>query len=65
MTEVATGDSALELARRQAEANRLLSESLSNEVLRNKELDKWDGKLPQVQTGSGGSSIMVTAPPVR
>src|SRR5687768_3121030 len=59
------GDSALELARRQAEANRLLSESLSSEVLRNKELDKWDGKLPQVQTGSSGSSIMVTAPAPR
>ncbi len=59
------GDSALELARRQAEGNRLLAESLSVEVLRNKELDKWDGKLPQVQTGSSGSSIMVAAPAAR
>jgi regulator of protease activity HflC (stomatin/prohibitin superfamily) len=46
----------------QAEANRKLSESLSNELINYEMINKWDGKLPQVQTGSGGSLIGIDLP---
>ncbi|MBR2635357.1 MAG: prohibitin family protein [Clostridia bacterium] len=36
-------------AQAEAEANRILSESLSELVIENKKIEKWDGKLPQVQ----------------
>ncbi len=36
-------------AQAEAEANRIVSESLSEEVIENKKIEKWDGKLPQVQ----------------
>ena len=36
-------------AQAEAEANRIVSESLSPEVIENKKIEKWDGKLPQVQ----------------
>lgn len=39
-------------AEAQAEANKLISDSLTELVLRNIMLDRWDGKLPQV-TGGG------------
>lgn len=45
-------------AEAKAEANRILSESLSDEVLRQHYYDKWDGKLPSVMTGAD-SGIMV------
>ena len=41
-----------------AEANRILSESLTDEVLRQMYLDKWDGKLPNVMTGND-TGVMV------
>ena len=41
-----------------AEANRILSESLTDEVLKQQYYEKWDGKLPNVMTGSG-SGVMV------
>lgn len=41
-----------------AEANRILSESLTDEVLKQQMYEKWDGKLPEVVTGSD-SGIMV------
>ena len=41
-----------------AEANRILSESLTDEVLKQQFYEKWDGKLPGVMTGSD-SGIMV------
>ena len=36
-------------AEAEAEANKALGESLSQAVLENKKIEKWDGKLPQVQ----------------
>lgn len=36
-------------AQAEAEANRIVSESLTQEVIENKKIEKWDGKLPQVQ----------------
>lgn len=46
----------------QAEANRKLSGSLSNELINYEMINKWDGKLPQVQTGSSGSLIGIDLP---
>lgn len=36
-------------AQAEAEANRIVSESLNANVIENKKIEKWDGKLPQVQ----------------
>ena len=41
-----------------AEANRILSESLTDEVLRQMYLDKWNGELPNVMTGND-TGVMV------
>lgn len=45
-------------AEAKAEANRILSESLTDEVLRQYYLDKWNGQLPKVMTGSDGDIIV-------
>lgn len=42
----------LEEKKLQAEANKVESESLSPELLQKMQLEKWDGKLPQVMSGS-------------
>ncbi|MEK4605378.1 prohibitin family protein [Bacillus sp. FSL L8-0099] len=42
-----------------AKANELLRQSLTPEVIQNKTIEKWDGKLPQV---TGGSTPMITVP---
>lgn len=36
-----------------AEANKLLNDSLTDKVIKNKEIEKWDGQLPKVSTDSG------------
>lgn len=41
-----------------AEANRILSESLTDEVLRQQMYEKWDGKLPEVMTGADNGVIV-------
>ncbi|MBO4975969.1 MAG: hypothetical protein J6D17_14710 [Bacteroides sp.] len=41
-----------------AEANRIISESLTDEVLTQQFYDKWDGKLPEVMTDSGNGIIV-------
>lgn len=45
-------------AEAKAEANRILSESLTDEVLKQQYYEKWDGKLPNVMTGSD-TGVMV------
>jgi len=39
-----------------AEANKVLNESLSDKVIENKKIEKWNGELPKV-SGSGGTMI--------
>jgi regulator of protease activity HflC (stomatin/prohibitin superfamily) len=46
-----------ELATAQADANRILSESLTPELVKYKAIEKWDGKAPQV-IGSGTDILM-------
>lgn len=47
-------------AQAQADANRLISQSLTPELIRQQMYEKWDGKLPTVQAGND-SSIIVDA----
>lgn len=42
-----------------AEANRILSESLTDEVLKQMYYEKWNGQLPRVMTGANGGGIIV------
>ena len=44
-------------AQAEAEANKIVSESLNEFVIENKKIEKWDGKLPQVQ---GDADPLVT-----
>ncbi len=47
----------LALAQAQAKANQILSESLTDKLVQYRAIDKWNGVLPQVQSGSGGGLI--------
>lgn len=44
-------------AKAQAEANKLLSQSLTSELIRYQQLQRWDGKLP-VFSGSGATPLI-------
>lgn len=48
-------------AQAQADANRLISQSLTPELIRQQMYDKWDGKLPTVQSGNDSSVIVDTS----
>ena len=48
-------------AHAQADANRLISQSLTPELIRQQMYDKWDGKLPTVQAGNDSSVIVETS----
>lgn len=53
----AEADAAYVIAQKQAEANKLLNESLSEEILRSKFYETWNGELPQYVGGDKGSFI--------
>lgn len=40
-------------AEAEAEANRVISQSLSEQIIENKKIEKWNGELPKVSSGSG------------
>ena len=46
-------------AEAKAEANRILSESLTDEVLKQQYYEKWDGKLPNVMGSGNGTSLII------
>jgi len=46
----------------QSEANRKLAESLNENLIQYETVNKWDGKLPSVQTGEGGVLIGIDQP---
>lgn len=50
-----TADSILLEARSQAEANRLLSQSITPQIIELKRIEKWDGKYPTV---TGGNAVV-------
>lgn len=51
-------DAQLIEAKAQAEANQLLQQSLTNEIIENKKAEKWDGKLPNIM-GAGNTSLLI------
>lgn len=59
-TSIPVGDLAkLIKSKAEAEANDTLEKSLTDKILKEKYIEKWDGKLPSVMTGDDGSSIMI------
>lgn len=46
------------LAEANAESNRILTESLSDMLIKYQTVQKWDGKLPSVMTGTGDSLLI-------
>ncbi|MGI6612403.1 MAG: hypothetical protein ACOX0Z_02415 [Candidatus Nanosyncoccaceae bacterium] len=54
----------LEIERKKlvAEANKVESTSLTPEILRKLWIEKWDGKLPKVMNGDGGSAGIILPP---
>ena len=59
-TAITNAQAAAEAAKIKAEgdakANKLLNDSLTDKVLENKKIDKWNGELPKV-SGSGSTII--------
>lgn len=51
-------------AKAQAQANQILSESLTTNLVEYKRVEKWDGKLPTVQ-GAGASFLQLPGQPVK
>jgi prohibitin 2 len=47
-----TAQATINLARGEAEANRLKQQSLTADLLQLRAIEKWDGKLPQVTSGA-------------
>lgn len=48
-------------AEAEAKANQLLEKSLTDKILEEMFIDKWDGKLPEVMAGEDGLSILLPA----
>ena len=46
-------------ANAEAEANRLVEESLTDNILKDKTIEKWNGELPKV-TGENGMMLDIT-----
>lgn len=55
----ADAEAKLIAAEAEAEANRLLEKSLTDKILQEMYIDKWDGKLPQVVAGDD-TSLMIS-----
>lgn len=49
-------------AKGQAEAQRLLRETLTPEILQQRAIDKWDGRFPTVMTGEGSTPFINLTP---
>ena len=48
-------------AEAEAKANELLQQSLTDKILRQEYIDKWNGELPDIMTGDDSMSLMVPA----
>ena len=55
----AEADALLIRAEAEAEANEILQKSLSDEILRQMFIDKWNGKLPTYMSGDSSGSLIV------
>ena len=57
----AEADAKMILAEAEAKANELLQQSLTDKILRQEYIDKWNGELPDIMTGDDSMSLMVPA----
>lgn len=55
-------DSILLRAQSQAEANKILAQSITSELVRYREIERWDGRYPTTMLGGQGVNAMVTLP---
>lgn len=55
----AEADAKIISAEAEAKANKLLENSLSEKILKEKYIQKWNGQLPKVITGDDGNTIMI------
>lgn len=55
----AEADALLIRAKAEAEANEILQKSLSDEILREMFIDKWNGKLPNYMSGDSSANLLV------
>lgn len=62
VTAKGKADAALIEAEAQAKANQLLLQSLTPEIIQNKQIEKWDGKLPTYMVGNDGSASLLINP---
>lgn len=62
VSATANAEAAVIEAEAQAKANELLEKSLSQKILDEMYIEKWDGKLPDVVAGEEASDIMITTP---
>jgi regulator of protease activity HflC (stomatin/prohibitin superfamily) len=59
-TAIIRAEQELEVKKLEAEANRVVTESLTEQILQKMYLDKWDGKLPMYLGGNGdGIGLML------
>lgn len=68
-TAKADAQKTIEIAKGQAEANRILAQSISQQLIEwrkleinQKALEKWNGSVPMVQSGSSGSNLLLNVP---
>lgn len=54
----ASADSTVTKAEAEAKANKMIEKSLTEEILREQYINKWDGKLPQYMLGDDTSVLM-------
>ena len=52
-------DAAIIEADGQAQANAKLQQSLNDHILKQRAIEKWDGKLPQYDMGGSGSTLLI------
>ena len=52
-------DAAIIEADGQAQANAKLQQSLNDQILKQRAIEKWDGKLPQYDMGGSGSTLLI------
>ena len=57
--DAAPGSVLVSVAEAEAEANRLVEESLTDNILKDKTIEKWNGELPKV-TGENGMMLDIT-----
>lgn len=62
VTATANAEAAVIEAEAQAKANELLEKSLTEKILDEMYIEKWDGKLPDVVAGENASDIMISVP---